>query len=97
MGFFDMGPLEILLILLLALIIWGPGKIPEIARTLGKTVRALRKATTDLTSAVTREMDMEEKSHLPQTKPGSTPKSKNPSVKGDAKPEVPDNRPENIK
>ena len=35
MGFLDMGILEILLVLVVAMIIWGPGKIPEIARMLG--------------------------------------------------------------
>lgn len=60
MGFLDMGAMEIILILAIAMIIWGPGKIPEIARTLGKTVRALKKATQDLTTTVTRELDAEE-------------------------------------
>ena len=45
MDFFGIGFGEVLLILMLALIIWGPRRLPEIARTLGRTVRALRKAT----------------------------------------------------
>ena len=61
-----MGSLEILLILIVALVIWGPKKIPEIARTLGKTVRALRKATSDITATVTRELNMDEKNSPPQ-------------------------------
>ena len=65
MNFFDIGALEILLILVVALIIWGPEKIPEIARTLGKTVRALRKATFDLTAAVTKELETKEKDLVP--------------------------------
>ena len=59
MGFFGIGTWEVLLILVLALIIWGPGKLPEIARTLGKAVRALRKASFDLTNAVTKEVERE--------------------------------------
>ena len=35
----------------------GPNKIQEVARTLGKTVRAIRKASADLTTAVTKEME----------------------------------------
>ena len=66
MGFFGIGTWEILLILVLALIIWGPGKLPEIARTLGKTVRALKKASFDLTNAVTKEI--EEKGDPPPSK-----------------------------
>ena len=68
MSFFDMGPLEILLILVVALIIWGPGKIPEIARTLGRLVSTLRKTTSDLTTAVTKELDTEEKNHPSHSK-----------------------------
>lgn len=65
MGFFGIGTWEILLILVLALIIWGPGKLPEIARTLGRTVRALKKATFDLTTAVTKEIEGKENDHPP--------------------------------
>jgi len=61
MGFLDIGAAEILLILLVALIIWGPRRIPEIARTLGRMVHNLRKATFDLTKEVTKEIDAEEK------------------------------------
>jgi len=61
MDFFGIGLGEVLLILVLALIIWGPKRLPGIARTLGKTARTLRKATNDFTSQVTREMDIEEK------------------------------------
>ena len=50
---------EVLLILIIALIIWGPGKLPEIARTLGKVTRTLKKASFDFTTAVTREIEKE--------------------------------------
>ena len=61
MDFFGMGMGEILLILVVALIIWGPGRITEIGRTLGKMTRTLKKATFDLTSQVTKEMEDEGK------------------------------------
>jgi len=53
------GTGEILLVLVVALIIWGPGRLPEIARTVGRTVRALRKASSDFTTAITREITAE--------------------------------------
>lgn len=68
MDFFGIGAGEIILILIVALIIWGPHRLPEIARTVGRAVRALRKATYDLTSQVTKELDIQdskEKGHLP--------------------------------
>jgi len=61
MGFLDIGILEIVLILIVALIIWGPGRIPEVGRTLGKIVRAFKKASFDLTSELTKEIGREEK------------------------------------
>lgn len=78
MGFFDMGLMEILLILVVALIIWGPRKLPEIARTLGKAMRVLRKSTSDFTAAVTKEISLEEKDSPPQPKAKSSHKTKEP-------------------
>ena len=66
MEFFGMGISEILLILVVALIIWGPGRMVDIGRTLGKTVRALKKATFELTTQVSKEMEEKEKEHPPQ-------------------------------
>ncbi len=76
MGFLDMGALEILLIMVVALIIWGPAKIPEIARTLGRTMRALRKITSDLTTTITRELDLEEENRPSQPKDSSRDETK---------------------
>ncbi len=59
MDLFGIGPLEILVILIVALIIFGPEKLPEISRTIGKTVRGFRKAASDLTAQVTREIEGE--------------------------------------
>jgi len=72
MDFFGIGAGEILLILVIALIIWGPKRLPEIARTLGRMTRTLKKASYNLTSQVTRELDIQEtddkeKPRLPQT------------------------------
>ena len=68
MDFFGIGIGELLLVLVVALVIWGPGRLPEIARTMGKTVRALKKVTFDLTAEVTKEIDEEEKNHSSQPK-----------------------------
>jgi len=65
MGFLGIGTWEILLILVLALVIMGPGKLTEFARTLGKTVRAIKKASADLTATVTREIALQEKEPPP--------------------------------
>ncbi len=79
MDFFGMGMGEIILILVIALIILGPGRIPEIARTLGRTVRALRKASFDLTAQISKELEGEEKDVLPKSRANSGDKTKEPS------------------
>jgi len=71
MGFFGIGTGEILLILVVALVIWGPRRLPEIARTMGKAMRTLRKATFDLTTAVTKEINLEENTPSPHPPPKS--------------------------
>jgi len=50
MDFFGMGPGELLVIMILALVLFGPGKLPEIAATVGRAVREFRNATRELTS-----------------------------------------------
>jgi len=48
MSFLDIGPLEILLVLVIALIVFGPDKLPQIAAAIGKGIRKLKEATTEL-------------------------------------------------
>ena len=79
MGFLGIGTWEILLILILALIILGPGKLTEFARTLGKTVRAIRKASAELTTTVTRELNVTE-----NEPPPSQPKEESKTETGKA-------------
>jgi sec-independent protein translocase protein TatA len=62
MQFFGIGTAELLLIFVVVLIIWGPDKIVEVARTLGKMFRTLKKASFDLTAKVTKELDEQEPS-----------------------------------
>jgi TatA/E family protein of Tat protein translocase len=49
MSFFGMGGMEIMVIMVVALIIFGPGKLPEIGAQVGKAVRDFRRVTNDLT------------------------------------------------
>ncbi len=80
MDLFGMGIGEILLVLLVALIIWGPGRLPEIARTLGKWVSTFRKASLDLTTQVKRELEEEEKkSSAPEPKAGTNKEVEKPA------------------
>ncbi|HEY7024016.1 MAG TPA: twin-arginine translocase TatA/TatE family subunit [Candidatus Limnocylindrales bacterium] len=49
---FNIGPFELLIVLVLALLILGPGKLPEVGNALGKTIREFRKASSDVEEAV---------------------------------------------
>ena len=56
-----MGPLEILLILILGFLFFGPEKLPQMAAKAGKLYRSLKKATVDLSRSITSEVDSEGK------------------------------------
>lgn len=45
---FDIGLPELVMILVIALLVFGPGKMAEIGRDLGKAMRDFRRATTDV-------------------------------------------------
>lgn len=51
----------LILILVLALIIFGPKKLPEIGRAFGQTLREFKKSTRDLTSDVMEEFEEDTK------------------------------------
>jgi sec-independent protein translocase protein TatA len=46
-------PLWIVAILVIVLIIFGPGRLPELGSAAGRAMREFRKATTELTDSVT--------------------------------------------
>ncbi len=46
------GPLELVIILVIALLVLGPGKLPEVGSALGKSIREFRKASADVQDAV---------------------------------------------
>jgi len=48
---------EILLILALVLVLFGPKRLPEIAEAMGKSIRKFKSATNDATRDVKRELD----------------------------------------
>jgi len=54
------GPIgwpELLVILGLVLIVFGPRRLPEIAEAFGKSIKKFRKATSSATNEVKRELD----------------------------------------
>ncbi|MFO7264948.1 MAG: twin-arginine translocase TatA/TatE family subunit [Limnochordales bacterium] len=45
---FGIGAMELVVILILALIIFGPSKLPEVGRAIGRSVREFRKAASEV-------------------------------------------------
>ncbi len=58
------GPLELVIILVIALLVLGPGKLPEVGASLGKSIREFRKASSDVQESVKVDIDT---SPLPNT------------------------------
>lgn len=54
-----LGTTELLLIAVVALIVFGPRKLPDLARKFGKTMSEFRKATSDFKETWEREVDLE--------------------------------------
>ncbi|MGH2401308.1 MAG: twin-arginine translocase TatA/TatE family subunit [Candidatus Limnocylindria bacterium] len=46
------GPMELILLLVIVLIIFGPGKLPDIGNAVGKGIREFRKASNELEESV---------------------------------------------
>ncbi len=54
------GAQELLVILVLALIIFGPRKLPELGRSLGQGIREFRKAATEMKKSINIESDLDD-------------------------------------
>jgi sec-independent protein translocase protein TatA len=63
------GPFELILFLVIILIIFGPGKLPDIGSAVGKGIREFRRASSDLEDSVRGEP----KRSTPEERPASDP------------------------
>ena len=48
---FGIGPGELIIVLIIALIVVGPGKLPDVGSALGKSIREFRRAASDVQEA----------------------------------------------
>ena len=78
---FNIGPGELILILVIALVVLGPGKLPDVAQSLGKSLREFRKAASDVTDAA--------KIDAPQPAPPATTSTAAPSTPSISTPPAP--------
>jgi TatA/E family protein of Tat protein translocase len=87
------GPMELLIIAALALIVFGPARLPEIARSIGKAVNEFRRQASDLKSEFDLSLDEE-----PPTgsKPGGVRAEKNDKPSQDPDPDPEPNPPASV-
>jgi sec-independent protein translocase protein TatA len=60
MGFGSLGMSELVIILVIALIVFGPRKLPELGRSLGKSIGEFKRASNELRSTIEDEIRVEE-------------------------------------
>ena len=63
---FGIGPIELAVVLVVALLVMGPKKLPELARTVGRGLAEFRRASNDLR----RSIDLDLESHKMEPPPG---------------------------
>ena len=77
---------EILIILLIALIVFGPRRLPEMGRTIGRSLREFRRAASELRADIEADLDDEP---APVERPGRTSTPASGEAHGDGKREGP--------
>ena len=87
---FNVGPLELVIVLVIALLILGPGRLPEVGSALGKSIREFRKAATDVQDAT--KLDATPKPNQSSIAQAST--ATPPPVTAEAAPAAPQSAPE---
>jgi len=64
----NFGLPEMMIIFVLALLLFGPRKLPEIGRTLGRAMSEFRRATDELKTSLMQEVEMDENSGIKELK-----------------------------
>ena len=64
MNIFGVGLPEVTVILILALLIFGPKKLPELGKQLGKTLKSLKKASNEFQNEIEQVINEPEKKDL---------------------------------
>ena len=80
---FNIGPTELIVILLIALIVFGPKRLPEVGRTIGKSLREFRQATSDIKDELNLGLD-EDEDEQPKSGSAKAPPASQPSLNGEA-------------
>lgn len=84
----SIGWQELIIILVIVLVIFGPKRLPEIGRSLGKGIKEFKKSTTEIQEQLTKEESQAatveraepEKAAAPEPKQAPEPKSSEPKT-----------------
>ena len=76
--FGPIGMPELIIILVIALIIFGPRKLPELGRSLGKSINEFKKASNELRSTLEDEIRVEEQRDRVSATAAATPPAATP-------------------
>ena len=70
---FNIGPLELMVILLLALDVVGPSRLPEVGRSIGRALREFRKVQDEVRDSINFSLDPDPVTPRVPIKPGPPP------------------------
>jgi sec-independent protein translocase protein TatA len=76
--FGSIGMPELIIILVIALIIFGPRKLPELGRSLGRSINEFKKASNELRSTLEEEIRVDEQKERAAAAAAATPPSATP-------------------
>ena len=54
---FGLGPTELIVILIIALVIFGPSRLPKVGQSVGQALRAFRESTDKVSEEVTKSLE----------------------------------------
>ena len=69
----DIGFQELIVLMVIALIVFGPYKLPELGRALGRAMREFRRASDEFRSTIETNLNLADDTPLPQSAAGTTP------------------------
>ena len=73
--FGSIGMPELIIILVIALIIFGPRKLPELGKSLGRSLNEFKRASADLQNTLEQEIKLEEQKEKQPTPPAQPDQS----------------------
>ncbi len=76
----NIGPQELLIVLIIALVVVGPQRLPELGRTIGKALREFRKIQDDVKDTLKFDLDADPEPYVRPTQP---PRASTPAGNGE--------------